>query len=68
MTKDSVSSTTAPGERERRLERLAEAARRAVWDATEGPEHLRTGRFHPGTAEHEAADSDGAPAKAGKHS
>jgi len=68
MTKDSASSTMDPGERERRLQRLAEAARRAVWDATEGPEHLRTGRFHPGTAEDDTADSDDAPAKASEHS
>jgi hypothetical protein len=27
---------------------LREAARRANWDAREGPQHLRTGRFTPG--------------------
>ena len=26
---------------------LKEAARRAVWEATEGPKHLRAGRYGP---------------------
>lgn len=43
MTVDSTSSTTVDAERERKLARLVEAARRAVWDATEGPQHLRKG-------------------------
>ncbi|MFI4862002.1 MAG: hypothetical protein ACIAXF_15150 [Phycisphaerales bacterium JB063] len=29
------------------LEVLLEAARRAAWDATHGPPHLRAGRFRP---------------------
>lgn len=31
----------------RRVMVLKEAARRAAWDATHGPPHLRAGRFRP---------------------
>jgi hypothetical protein len=44
---DSSSSTTGRGSTERKLAVLREAARRADWDATRGPEHLRSGRYHP---------------------
>jgi hypothetical protein len=47
MSKPSASATTARSERERKLARLREVARRARWDATEGPDHLQSGRFHP---------------------
>lgn len=47
MSKHSASSTTDPAERQRKLARLEEIARRARWDATEGPEHLQSGRFRP---------------------
>lgn len=30
-----------------KVEILLEAARRATWDATKGPRHLRSGRFRP---------------------
>jgi hypothetical protein len=40
---DSSASTQAPEDEE--LAVLLEAARRATWDATHGPSHLRSGRF-----------------------
>jgi hypothetical protein len=47
MKADSSSSTTDRGSTERKLAVLREAARRADWDATRGPEHLRSGRYQP---------------------
>lgn len=40
---ESSASTQAPEDDELGL--LLEAARRATWDATHGPNHLRSGRF-----------------------
>jgi hypothetical protein len=37
-------ATTSP-DTEHKLEMLREAARRANWDAQQGPRHLRSGRF-----------------------
>lgn len=46
MPKDSNSSpATTPMTREQKRELLLEAARRANWDALQGPRYLRTGRF-----------------------
>ncbi len=55
---DLASSMTVDAERERKLARLAEAARRAVWDATEGPEHLRRGQFYSTGEEEPTSEVD----------
>ncbi len=48
MTEDfALSSITKKHDTNPKLEALLEAARRATWDALHGPEHLRSGRFHP---------------------
>lgn len=40
-----MSQATTDPDAARKLELLREAARRANWDAQEGPVHLRSGRF-----------------------
>jgi hypothetical protein len=46
MTRDCALQNEANQiDRDRKLELLLEAARRANWDALHGPPHLRTGRF-----------------------
>lgn len=40
-----MSQRIDPNSRDRMVELLQEAARRANWDAQHGPQHLRTGRF-----------------------
>ena len=59
MTKPSASSTTDRAERERKLARLEEIARRARWDATEGPPHLQAGRFRPNGDAEEPVPTNG---------
>jgi hypothetical protein len=50
-------ATTSP-DAERKLELLREAARRANWDAQEGPRHLRSGRFFVSRAQDAHASSE----------
>ncbi len=47
MTEESDCSTADRSRVQQRLSRLQEAMRRANWDATEGPEHLQSGKFQP---------------------
>lgn len=67
MNKGSDSSTQAQPEHEAKLARLREAARRAVWDATEGPLHLRAGRYWLGHGNDETASSSESPLDDGQH-
>lgn len=65
MASDSVTSGVDDSDPE--LAVLLEAARRATWDALEGPPHLRSGRFDPWTdlarpAEGSAYGRNGTPA------
>ena len=58
MTMDSDSSQPASDRDEARtLELLLEAARRANWDAQNGPRHLRSGRFFVSAAQDAHASS-----------
>lgn len=56
---DSDSSQPAPDrDQARTLELLLEAARRANWDAQNGPRHLRSGRFFVSAAQDAHAPSE----------
>ena len=65
-----MSQRIDPNGRDRMVELLQEAARRANWDAQHGPQHLRTGRFFisPIMMAHAFTENDNARSESGEGS
>ena len=63
LPKPATATESSSTHRSTRLALVLEAARRANWDAANGPARLRAGRFNPHDAALIASSSDDHPAK-----